>query len=520
MAITPHPHRGWACLVYGGALTVLAACGTADTNFPAQSRLPAPEQLTVQTAGLSITLSWDPVAGASSYLVYWAQDSTVTTESGTRAATTSPPYVHQTSAFGETHAYLVVAVDTRGTPGRASSVVTVTPAGPAPAEPANVRATAGDRQVTLDWDLVDGATGYEIEVTSQFGKFSVPDSVAPPFIHRSLLNCVPSLTVTCPGYQYRVRGKFGTLLGPWSFPVTAVPTPSTPGSPVVTDVRALVKTDAAPIGTPQGAVLLSWSAAAHAREYQVYVKTDPNGPEQPLIDTPAFPLRETSYLHTHQHLDHPVAFGVTYTYRIEALNDGVPSPPIDHSPGSDPLLTPDRARALVPFPLTPGAVYSYVIRGFDDTGESQDTVVSSVEPSDAPYSRDLSWTPPSGGALLGQRLYRATTVSGPFELIAVFEDLATSGYRDDPIAPGPVPTGLTAEPQSTHLLVSWSPVGSASSGYRLYWWDQSSGSAGESIQVSTTGYRHQNLPSGSTYRYAVQVEGEAGVSPGLTAQAP
>ncbi len=503
-----HPFEILVGVVLVSVLSTLTSCGTANTDFPAQPRLPAPENLAIQTAGLSVTISWDVVSGASSYFVYWAESSTVTTASGTRANTLGPPYVHQASTFGTTYAYLVVAVDARGSAGRASQVVTITPSGPAPQAPPNVRATAGDSQVTLDWDSVTGARGYQVEVTSQFGTSSVvPDPVAPPLVHHSLQNRTD--------YAYRVRGKFGTTLGPWSLPVAAIPMPITPGSPVFTDVRAQIKTNADPIGTPQGAVQLSWSKAEHAEEYQVYVKTTPDGPEQPLIDLKGFPLKETSYRHS------PVAFGVSYTYRVEAINEGVTSPPINDGSGSDPLLlTPDQASAFVPSPLTPGAIYPYAIRGFDGSSESSDVLVGSVEPPEAPFARDLSWTPPSGGNAIGQRLYRAVTVAGPFELIATFADLTTFSYRDDLVSPDPVPTGLTVIQQAPDLWISWSPLSDALSGYRLYWREQAPGGAIGSEQVPTTAYRHGGRQSGSTYIYAVQVEGKAVVSPSVSGVAP
>ncbi|MEW6684005.1 MAG: fibronectin type III domain-containing protein [Nitrospirota bacterium] len=501
--------------VFVGLMSALCACGTAGTDLPEQTRLPAPANLTIQTAGLSVTLSWEPVAGASSYLVYWAQAPTVTTTSGTQSRTSAPPYVHQASEFGATLAYVVIAVDDRGVPGRPSPVVTITPSGPDPEAPQNVRAIAGDRQVTLDWDLVEGATGYQVEVVSEFGKFSVPDPVMPPFVHSSLLNCAPTSNPACAGYQYRIRGQFGNSFGPWSSAVTAVPMPATPGSPVFTDVRArivIVKTEANPIGTPQGAVQLSWSETEHAREYRIYVKTLPDGLEQQLSASDGSPLRENRYVHM------PAQFGVTYAYRVEAINDGVASPRIDEGTESGRPLPPDESLAFVPVPHTPGAVYPYVIRGFDGSSESADIQVASIEPPDSPYARDLSWTPPTGGSLMGQRLYRAPTSTSPFELIATFADLTTSTYRDEVLAPNPAPTGLAVTLQNAEVLVSWSPISPARSGYRLYWWEQDGGGALRmgSTPVLATAYRYGELQSGVRYTFAVQVEGSPAVSHSLS----
>jgi hypothetical protein len=276
--------------------------------------------------------------------------------------------------------------------------------------------------------------------------------------------------------------------------------PATPGSPVFTDVRALIKTDADPIGTPHGAILLSWSQAEHAMEYQVYVKRAPDDTEQPLIDPDGFPLRDRSYLHT------PVDFAISYTYRVEAINDGVTSPSIN------PLI--GEVRASVPPALESGVAYSYVIREFDGTNESSDFPVTSLEPPDAPWARDLTWTPPSSGPAESHRLYRSPSGANPYELIAAFTDLTTSTYRDEGIPTDPTPTGLTVAQEASDSLVRWSPIGEAPSGYRLHWWEHAQGGGGatDSIQVLTTAYRHVGLQSGSTYTYAVQVEGFPGVS--------
>lgn len=510
------PIRHRSSVVFGaaaGAMGLLIACGTTNTEFPQQPRLPAPQNLASQTDGLSVTLSWDPVSGASSYSVYWAQGSTVTIGSGARANTPGPPYVHQASTYDVTYAFLVVAMDADGVSGRASPVLTATSSSVVQEAPRNVRATAGDGQIILEWDPVTGATGYRIEATSRLGAFVVPDpdsSLSPSFVHDSLQNCLPNPPQPCVVYRYRVRGKFGSALGPWSSPVTAVPTPATPGSPVIFDVRAfalLVKTTADPIGTLRGAIDLRWSATEHAEAYQVYVKTAPNGPEQPLIDLTNFPLKDTTYRHS------PVAFGASHTYRVEAINHGVTSPPLD------PLV--GEVRASAPFPLEPGVAYSYVVRRFDGLDESSDVQVTSAELSDNPRARDLSWIPPSGGIADSQRLYRALA-SGPFELIATFADLTTSNYRDEATSPGPAPTGLTVELQAPDLRVTWSPLNGASSRYLLHWWAQppvGSGSTGW-FPVDTTTFQHRGLQSGSTYRYAVQVEGGEKVSPTVSAVAP
>jgi hypothetical protein len=371
------------------------------------------------------------------------------------------------------------------------------------AAPQHVNAAAGDRFVIISWDPSPGATGYRIEVTTPFGQFSVPDPVAPPFTHSPLLNRTE--------YGYRVRAKFGTQLGPWSAKVSAIPMPAVPGSPIFTDVRGIIRTDLDDAGTPTGAIQLSWSATEHATNYQVYVRTapDPAAQEEALVD-PNHPLKDTTY-------QHRVEFGASYWYRVEAINDGVTSPPL----ALNDVLA-NSVRASVPPPLEPGVAYTYRIRGVDGSAETADVPVVSVEPSDDGRARDLSWTPPAASAATAQRLYRAAPPGDTPELIATFQDLTTSGYRDKGIAPYPTPTGLTITPEDAAHLVTWSPVLNASRGYRLYWWEQAVNGAVStgSEDVVDTQYRRTGLHAGSIYRYAVQVAGNPGVSPASSVTAP
>jgi fibronectin type 3 domain-containing protein len=59
-----------------------------------------------------LTLAWDPVAGATSYNLYWSTVPGVTTASGTKiSGISSPSYVHTGLAAGTTYYYVVTASD-------------------------------------------------------------------------------------------------------------------------------------------------------------------------------------------------------------------------------------------------------------------------------------------------------------------------------------------------------------------------------------------------------------------------
>ena len=142
----------------GAASAEVNATPIAPVSAPA-----APTGLTVTSGDTELTVSWDPVAGASSYNLYWSTSAGVTPANGTRIPGATSPYLQTALIDGETYHYVVSAVNAIGE-GPASAEATGTPALPAtgPAAPTGVSALAGDGQVTLSWSPVAGATSYNI----------------------------------------------------------------------------------------------------------------------------------------------------------------------------------------------------------------------------------------------------------------------------------------------------------------------------------------------------------------------
>ncbi len=99
------------------------------------------------------TLTWNPVTGATGYLVY-AQDILVGTA-------TAPTYTDASSPSGSAVAYQVIATDAAGS-GQPSTSVTVTTL---PAAPTGLSATAVTATgATVTWNPVTGAAGYTVYV--------------------------------------------------------------------------------------------------------------------------------------------------------------------------------------------------------------------------------------------------------------------------------------------------------------------------------------------------------------------
>ena len=74
-----------------------------------------------------VTVSWDPVAGAASYTVYWSDTPGTGTGGNVISGITSPPFYHDGRSNGTTYYYVMTAVNVAGESG-ASTEVSATPA--------------------------------------------------------------------------------------------------------------------------------------------------------------------------------------------------------------------------------------------------------------------------------------------------------------------------------------------------------------------------------------------------------
>jgi len=413
--------RIWGHALFLAAL--LTGCGGMDSPS-GDSPLSAPDGVVVEIIDLNVRLTWNPVAGASAYLVSWDEGSTVTPGSAQQATTTETSYLLTGLASGQTYAYVVQALDGRGGAGLPSSVVTATPTTALPDAPQRVQATAGDRMVTLQWEPVAGALAYRVSVSSTVGNQTLKDVALPKALHTSLLNRVT--------YRYTVRAINGVdrdgieRIGPPSDPVDATPIPTLPGIPVIIDVMVGLANSTDGLTTPF--VDLSWTAADRASEYRVYARKGLTGTEESLT-IPNVPLKATRY--THRGPD----IGAMYFYSVEAVNDEVLG-------GRS-----EQVRATpLPSPLP-----------------------------DAPFPTGLAVEP-------------AGTTS--------------------PLCP----TALTGS-STNDVVVCWSPVSAANSGYRVSWQSQPTPCGPiltDSNTVASTFYLQTGTIQGVSYTYRVQVDGSAG----------
>jgi len=172
-----------------------AAGNTANSpeiNFTVNNAPPsAPTGVQAVAGNGQVTVSWNAVAGATSYNLYWGTSPGVTKQNGTKIAGASSPYVHTGLTNGTTYYYVVTAQNANGESVE-SGEVSATPQPPPPSAPTGVQAVAGNGQVTVSWNAVAGATSYNLYwgtspgVTKQNGtKIAGASS---PYVHTGLTN--------------------------------------------------------------------------------------------------------------------------------------------------------------------------------------------------------------------------------------------------------------------------------------------------------------------------------------------
>ncbi|HSR12810.1 MAG TPA: fibronectin type III domain-containing protein [Thermodesulfobacteriota bacterium] len=277
---------------------------TAENNFgegpesvqvaATPGRAPAPPGSVNATPGdRQVSVSWSAVPGATGYNLYWSTDPGVTKSSGTKIAGVASPFAHTALTNGVTYYYVVTAFSSYGESSE-STTVSAAPGIPPPA-PTGVVASAGNQQVTMNWNPVTGATRYNLYwgTTPSVNKVSgnLIANVASPFTHTGRTNGTTYYYVVTAVNSYGESGE--------SAQVSAIPgaPPAAPGGVA-----------AAPGNTQ---VTINWAPVTGATSYNLYFGTSPgvtkNSPNKiPNVTSP--------FLHTGR------TNGTTYYYVVTAVN--------------------------------------------------------------------------------------------------------------------------------------------------------------------------------------------------------
>ncbi|MDB6017825.1 MAG: Fibronectin type domain protein [Pedosphaera sp.] len=230
---------------------------------------------------------------------------------------------------------------------------------PPPSAPTGLTATPFVNAVGLNWTLTSGATGYKVLRGTSTGVYTVTNNVA------SNTN-YDSTAIGGTTYFYVVQATNSSGASASSSEVSVTPTIALPGTP----------TGLAAVGT-NGAVNLSWSAAAGAASYNVKRSTT-SGAEVTIATAGT-----TSYS------DSAVVNGTQYFYKISSTNsagESANSSEVSATP-NDPPLAPTGLSAIagsnqvsLAWTGSAGAV-SYNVKRSTTSGSGYSTIGTTPDPT-------------------------------------------------------------------------------------------------------------------------------------------
>jgi alpha-galactosidase len=280
-----YDHADWA----GAQLIV-------SSTVPASP--PVPTGL-VAASGLPIAVSWNPTRSAASYNL---KRGPASVGPFTNYASVALPFYSDTNiSAGGTYYYAVSAVNSFGESSNSAPAPAL--ACMPPATPSGVAAVAGRQQVTLQWNAVPGAAGYDVAraVSSTPYSFVAYGLTTTNFTDLSVANGT--------SYSYVVYADNGCSRSSRSAFVVATPN-LPPAAP-----SGLAATTAGP------RALLQWNATGTASGYIVKRSNSSAGP----FATVASNISDLFYLDT------GLTVGLVYYYVVSAVNS------VGESPDSSPV---------------------------------------------------------------------------------------------------------------------------------------------------------------------------------------
>jgi len=437
---------------------------------PLDTLLPAPPQLSRHGGNTQLSLTWQPVPGATGYQVYRRIEGSPwpATPAGTVTGTL---FNDKDLTNGTTYQYTVATISAAGAGAWSAPVSGRAEADRMTPAPVNVAVIPGNTQATVTWDPVPGATGYSVTVASTSGGTDIGATR-----YENGTSCTISGLTNTETYHFRVQAS-ASYWSAFSDEVSTTLPTTLPLAPTGLSVTG---------GNSQ--LSLTWTKVTGATSYRVYRRTEGN----PWPVAPAGIVTGTLFT------DSGLTNGTTYQYTVAAVNasgGGAWSPVINGTP--------------VASRKTTAPVNVKVVAGYTQATVSWDPV-----PGATGYSITVVTSP--GGADIGASQYQAgpsCTVTGLTNGTTYYFRVQAgssywSAYSAEVSATPSVsrllaPTGLYAASGNTQVTLNWTTVPGASS-YLVY--RRLAGSAWPAAPVAspaTNSYTDTGLVNGTTYYYVI-----------------
>jgi len=253
-----------------------------------------PTNLTAAAGDRQVTLSWQQVADAGSYIVYISSVSGGPYQIYNTPIT--PPVTVVLLTNGSTYYFVVQAMNSAGVTSGYSNEASATPHSTIsiPYAPTNFVAIPGNDTATLSWNASSGATGYKIyySLTSGGPYTKIGFTSTTGYTTTGLTNGIT--------YYFVVTAVNSAGESGYSNQASATPSASLQPPTAPTNLTATAG---------NGQVSLSWSASSGATGYNVYDSTTSGGPYTKVGTT-----SNTSYTVT------GLTNGVTYYFVVTAVN--------------------------------------------------------------------------------------------------------------------------------------------------------------------------------------------------------
>ncbi|MEO3943952.1 PA14 domain-containing protein [Gorillibacterium sp. CAU 1737] len=191
-----------------------------------------PTGLKGEVSGDKITLSWDAVSGDVTYEL--EADGVLISK------LTKTQYTHENLKLNSEHTYRVRAKNA-SIAGQWSSILGMTThAG----VPSNVKGRASATEIEVTWEVVSGATGYDIEVDGTV----IRSGMIPSYTHKGLAPITE--------HMYRIRARNAGGAGAWSARITCVTSLNRPESLSSESYLTSIKVSWKPVSGATGYELL------------------------------------------------------------------------------------------------------------------------------------------------------------------------------------------------------------------------------------------------------------------------